>query len=321
LKHLSSFLVIFFLFATPSFSQVIKLGGSWKFHIDDNSAWASPTFDDSGWESIMVPSTWEDEGFHGYDGFAWYRRKFDGRKLDKNESYYLNLGYIDDCNEVYLNGKLVGFSGHMPPYFKTAYNTERKYSIPPGIINFNGENTIAIRVYDAMHRGGITDGELGIYRWEANKHLLVSLDGLWSFAISDNDKPLKGEVEWRNIMVPGPWEQQGYKHDGFAWYKQTFTLPPEVDIQQLVLLIGRIDDFDKVYLNGVLIGSTNDHGRYTKSYSYLEDRVYEIPPFALKKKGINTLEILVEDIGGWGGIYEGVVGIASKSNYEKYFKR
>ena len=115
------FLFLFFI-SSPSISQVINLNGSWKFNIGDKSSWAAANFDDSGWELIHAPSPWEEEGFNGYDGFAWYRKKFDGRKLEKEGSYYLGLGYIDDSDVVYLNGQLIGFSGSMPPKFKTAYN-------------------------------------------------------------------------------------------------------------------------------------------------------------------------------------------------------
>ena len=102
----------------------------------------------ANWEKIYAPSPWEDEGFNGYDGFAWYRKKFDGKELSKDESYYLNLGFIDDCDEVYLNGVLIGFSGSMPPKFKTAFNNERKYPLSNESINFYGMNTLAIRVFD-----------------------------------------------------------------------------------------------------------------------------------------------------------------------------
>jgi hypothetical protein len=154
---------LFFCFSFICFlcnGQVIKLRGTWKFQIGDKPAWASPTFDDRGWETIYAPAPWEDEGFNGYDGFAWYRKKFDGKLLSKEDTYYLNLGFIDDCDEVFLNGKLIGFSGAMPPKFKTAYNNERKYPLMNEFINFEGENIIAIRVFDVTLGGVIIDGDL-----------------------------------------------------------------------------------------------------------------------------------------------------------------
>lgn len=298
-------------------SQVIDLRGQWKFHIDDKPDWANANFDDSKWENIFTPSAWEDEGFHGYDGFAWYRTKFNGSKLDKNEIYYLGLGYIDDCDEVFVNGVLVGFSGAMPPKYKTAYNLERKYPLPADLINYSGENTIAIRVFDATLAGGIIDGRLGIYKAKRNKDMIVDLTGIWSFATTRQFSAPNKDTEWKRIMVPSAWEYQGYtKYDGYAWYQKTFTLPENVSGESLVLLLGMIDDFDKAYLNGELIGSTNDHRGFGHSQSYSTQRVYNIPRSVLKK-GTNTLQVFVDDMGGFGGIYGGVIGIATQQGYRR----
>jgi hypothetical protein len=301
-------------------SQVINLEGDWKFHIDDRSTWSSPTYDDSKWETIYAPSAWEDQGFNGYDGFAWYRKKFDGRKLTAGESYQLALGFIDDCDEVFLNGKLIGFSGSMPPHFKTAYNTERQYLLPANLINFTGENLIAIRVFDVVHGGGIIDGRVGVYKMQKDKRMLVDLQGIWDFAKSENGEAVVEEKKWSNIMVPGPWEQQGfYKYDGFGWYRKSFTLPAGTKVDELILVLGKIDDFDKAYLNGQLIGTTNDRRPYGMSGSYEVLRAYDIPKEFIKS-GPNTIEIRVLDLGNTGGIYEGPVGIMTRSSYERYYQ-
>ncbi len=315
------FLVSIFLgcqfLTTAVIAQVINLKGSWKFHVDDKSVWASDNYDDSKWESIYAPSPWEDEGFNNYDGFAWYRKKFDGSKLNKELGYYLNLGYIDDCDEVYLNGVLIAVSGSMPPKFKTAYNKERKYPLPSDILKYDGQNTLAIRVYDVVHGGGIVDGNIGIYRMDNFSGLLMNLSGLWSFSLSEDAEKIKDETAWKKIMVPSAWEHQGYKYDGFAWYKKSFTVPANFSKEPLVLVLGKIDDFDKVYLNGQLIGTTNDHRPYGSSDSYNVERIYDIPAGLLKRNGTNTIEVLVDDMGNWGGIYEGGVGIALKAHYRR----
>ena len=316
------FLTLMALLTLPASlaAQVIDLRGQWKFHIDDNPAWATEKFDDSRWENIFVPSPWEDEGFHGYDGFAWYRRTFDGRQLDKNGVYHLGLGYIDDCDEVYVNGKLVGFSGSMPPRFKTSYNTERKYPVPPEIINFSGTNTVAVRVFDATLSGGMVDGRLGIYRSTEKPFIAVDLRGVWSFSPVRSATSAASEASWRPIMVPGAWEYQGFlKYDGFARYRRTFVVPAPLSGQPLVLLLGWIDDFDKTYVNGQLVGTTNDRRRYGESRSYQEQRAYEIPAGILKP-GTNTIEVVVEDMGNYGGIWGGLIGITTPENYRRYVR-
>ncbi len=313
-------IILFLALPAAARAQVIDLRGQWKFHIDDNPAWASEKFDDSKWENIFVPSPWEDEGFHGYDGFAWYRRTFDGRQLDKNGVYYLGMGFIDDCDEVYVNGKLVGFSGTMPPKFKTSYNTERKYPLPPEILHFEGTNTIAVRVFDPTLSGGIVDGRLGIYRSKEQPYIAVDLRGVWNFSPVPRENSLASDASWRAIMVPGAWEYQGFvKYDGFARYRRTFVVTPQLTGKPLVLLLGWIDDFDKTYVNGQLVGTTNDHRRYGESKSYSQQRAYEIPSGVIKP-GTNTVEVLVEDMGNYGGIWGGVIGITTREDYRRHFR-
>jgi hypothetical protein len=314
--------ILLLLARTNGVAQVIDLSGIWKFHIGDKPAWSTTGYDDTRWEDIHSPSAWEDEGFNGYDGFAWYRKKFDGKKLDKKDNYYLNLGFIDDADEVYLNGKLIGLSGSMPPKFKTAYNSERKYSIPNEVINFNGENTIAIRIFDVTHSGGIIDGELGIYL-SPKSRMLVDLQGLWGFHSGYEREIGIDDADWKKIIVPSPWEHQGYpRYDGFAWYKRTFALDPKLVSadEELLLILGKVDDFDKTYLNGKQIGKTYDGKPYGRSQSYTVLRVYTIPMDLLKKEGLNTIEVMVEDMGNIGGIYEGPVGITTRTAFERYYR-
>jgi sialate O-acetylesterase len=322
LRFFISSVLISTLLSSNCLGQVINLEGSWRFHIGDQAKWAAPEFNDSDWELIKAPAHWEDEGFNGYDGFAWYRITFDGRWLLKTENYYLNLGYIDDSDEVYLNGRFIGFSGSMPPKFKTAYNSERKYSLLNEYIDFSGENTIAVRVFDVTLGGGIFDGDLGIYR-AGKSRMLVDLQGLWDFSLSLSGQNVTELSDWTKIMVPGPWEHQGYhRYDGFAWYKRSFSIPDRIipANEPLVLILGKIDDFDDTYLNGKLIGRTNDRKRYGSSTSYDRLRVYDIPSGLLKKGVDNVIEIMVEDMGNVGGIYEGPIGITTKADYERYFR-
>ena len=104
--------------------------------------WAEFDYDDSDWEEILVPSSWEDEGYYNYNGYAWYRKHFDFPKNITNNVVYISLGYIDDVDEVFLNGKLVGSTGSFPPNFGTAYNALRKYPVPKEMFKSGGENII-----------------------------------------------------------------------------------------------------------------------------------------------------------------------------------
>lgn len=305
--------------------RVIDLEKKWKFQIGNNEKWAKPDFNDESWVDIKVPGDWENDGFHGYDGFAWYRIHFDGRALRPNEAHYLMLGFIDDVDETFLNGTLVGKTGDFPPRFRTGYNSDRAYFIGNELINFNGDNVIAVKVYDEYKNGGIVKGEPGIYVSGGSEQLLQNLYGPWRFTKSNKrsfSEPNFDDENWDIILVPSYWDNQGYRSlDGTAWYRKTFKLSftPEDD-EQYFLTLGRIDDFDVTYLNGQLIGQTDDGRDFGQSQSYQAIRIYPIPKGLLKEKGYNTIAIKVIDIGLEGGIYSGPVGIVSEKDVTRMIR-
>ncbi|MBA4056532.1 MAG: glycoside hydrolase [Marivirga sp.] len=311
--------------AQDKWERVVNLEGNWKFSIGDKSIWRDRYFNDAKWEGIYVPSKWEDEGFNGYNGYAWYRKSFDGPDLESKElSFNLFLGYIDDVDEVYFNGHKIGSSGSFPPRFHTAYNAARNYFIPREYIDFAGKNVIAVRVYDSEIEGGIVSGDVGIYTSKADRGLAVNLRGVWDFKVASagrnrflsvNEDALGTLTKdgWVDITVPGAWENQGYgNYDGGAWYKKEFIIPKEMLGEDLVLLLGKIDDSDKTFLNGKLIGSSQD--------KFDKQRIYFISKDQFKAGSMNTLIVFVDDPHGYGGIYEGPVGLMKQGNFTKYIR-
>lgn len=293
-------------------NRLFGLRGDWKFSIGDHMEWATLAYDDSDWEEIYVPRRWEREGFAGYDGYAWYRLKVDGKEFMENRVHYVRLGYIDDVDQVYFNGELIGFSGGFPPDYYTAWNAEREYRIPNELINTNGENLIAVRVFDKGGEGGIYSGEVGIVVAEDGFQDVINLEGLWKLRLRDNEDfidPDYDDERWEGIMVPANWKVNGiFDYKDFAWYRKEINIPEGANLDNMVLIGGYIDDFDETFLNGEKIGETYDGRRLGRSRSFNELRVYEIPN-GLLKPGRNVLSIRVEDIGDNGGIYKGPVAI------------
>ncbi len=304
--------------------KVKDLRGTWKFSIGDNPRWAQKDFDDSDWEDIFVPARWEDEGFAGFDGYAWYRTTVDLSNISI-ENLYLVLGYIDDVDEVFLNGQLIGFSGSFPPRFYTAYNANRQYYIPPSLINKNGKNVIAVRIYDSVLDGGMVKGNMGIYTRKDALIGTMMLEGVWKFKEGDNQSWTQAtydDTDWTDMVVPGYWKyMKGKLFSDVAWYRKTFILPDYLkDDNSLLLILGKIDDFDETYLNGKLIGQTNDGRPYGWSQSYDKYRVYSIPINLLKKEGENVIAVRVKDIGTDAGIYKGPIGITPTGKQKQFLQ-
>lgn len=322
---------------------LVPLNGKWKFNIGDDENWAKQDYDDALWDTLFAPTRWQDQGYVGYFGYAWYRRTVTIEPTNASDQLYLSLGKIDDVSEVYFNGKFIGQTGSFPPEYETAYNIDVLYPIPNELIQFNGPNTIAIRVFDEGRDGGIISGFLSI-GYYADEHLLShNLSGDWKISFDFNHKYLEGEYndnEWLPIFVPASWESQGFSHfDGTATYRKVFKLNGEITGQQY-LILGKIDDKDRVYLNGHLIGKTEDmyktalskkrksgwsigigqNSNWQDGGDYELKRAYRIPSELLNTNGKNTLVVVVEDFQGNGGIYEGPVGIMTEENCMAYIK-
>ncbi len=307
----------------------IDLQGEWRFEIGDHPDYAEADYDDLNWELIRVPGTWENEGFPGYDGFAWYRLRFFIPKDLRSKVLYFKLGRIDDADRVYLNGNLIGGKGNFPPEYETAFNVKRIYFIPKGFVHFGAENTISIKVYDHQSSGGITHGDVGLYSRLDILRLSVNLSGYWKFSPGDSSHWSDSNYDdqhWDLIRVPGYWEKQGYENlDGIAWYRKSFSFPKALNREKVMLVLGYINDADQVFLNGIQVGKTgtlDNKTRPGKGKSHKdEERAYFILPQLFRKNELNVISVRVLDYGHVGGIFKGYIGLTIYSEYLKYSKR
>ena len=107
--------------------------------------------------------------------------------------------------------------------------------------------------------------------------------------------PDLNDKDWKTIQSPGLWENQGYLDiDGIAWYRKELDLTDEQTQSNLSLHLGKIDDSDITFLNGIEIGETDNQ--------YDKDRIYTIDKKYLKP-GKNMIVVRVDDTGGGGGMW------------------
>jgi len=175
--------------------------------------------------------------------------------------------------------------------------------------------------------GGILSGDIGI-SWSNNKPDF-SILGLWLFKTGDN-KVWKGcelkDKLWKKIVVPGNWENQGYiDYDGFAWYRKHFVLPEDLVNQKLVLVLGKINNIEEVYINGILIGASGKMPTANEKPNIEEEsgkkcHSYTIPENVMIPNKENIISIRIFNVQHRGGIVDGPVGFVKVSNFNKYYK-
>lgn len=174
-------------------SYTLNLNKGWKFKTGDNIDFADQDFDDSDWQGIGVDKTWNKQGYKKYEGFAWYRIKVIipsdiKESASLKDSLILNLGKIDDFDQVFLNGVFIGENTHnikrgtaVRDDYKdlkyTYWDVPRRYSLAAddSVIRWDRENQIAIRVFDWGVAGGIFSGGLNISMPSLRDYLVIDI--------------------------------------------------------------------------------------------------------------------------------------------------
>ncbi|TDW99449.1 putative Ig domain-containing protein [Dinghuibacter silviterrae] len=161
----------------------VDLSNGWKFRTGDDPSWATPGLDESTWKPIEVGHQWETQGYPGYDGYAWYRLHLVIPSSLKHSSYLkesirLALGKIDDGDEVFLNGKLVGENGGKSKDITEGnWELDRIYTISLNdpCIHWDQDNVLAVRVYDHGGDGGMWEGPYTLTASDVNDYVRIEV--------------------------------------------------------------------------------------------------------------------------------------------------
>jgi hypothetical protein len=165
------FSLLFTVRATAQDSSSIDLRGLAAFRTGDDDVWRSKYIDEQeGWNFIPVPGPWERHGFPLTNGFAWYRVRFRIPAALEGDSLLLVMSGVDDADETFLNGVLVGKSGTFPPHARSELRSLRVYPLPRFIREEH--NLLAVRVFDQGDLGGITGNIFRIIRADSMHRVL-----------------------------------------------------------------------------------------------------------------------------------------------------
>jgi len=167
MKQMLSLLVLAGTISLSSFAQDVSVENA-IFRVGDDVSWSGVNIYEGEWRNISNTNTWTSQGIKCENGFGWYRYhvtipKSLLEKSDLKETVDFNMGKIDDADEVYLNGKLIGKTGRFPADaggYQSNWNAQRIYSVKvkDNIIKWDADNVIAVRVYNGGDPGGMFAG-------------------------------------------------------------------------------------------------------------------------------------------------------------------
>ncbi len=187
----------------------------------------------------------------------------------------------------------------------------KELNVPVGLIHTSWGGTVAETWSSAETisndpdlKGNLTElQQMDLSKYKEEK--MAQIKKLLGGEVSDKDLGMENgkaiwaaadfnDSNWKTIKTPDYWEQQGYADiDGIGWYRKEIVLDETQSSTSAVLHLGKIDDSDITFVNGIEIGKTN---------SYDKDRAYTINSKILKT-GKNIIAVRVDDTGGNGGIW------------------
>ncbi len=143
-------------------SDLTVLPDQWAFKTDPENVgpdeqWQSADLDDADWLRIPVGKAWEKTDAGEYDGFAWYRVRFELPAQAPAGAVALTFGGVDEEAWVYLNGQYVGerTQASTGKGYGDIWDKEFELPVPAESLRYGATNVLAVRVHDEAYAGGI----------------------------------------------------------------------------------------------------------------------------------------------------------------------
>jgi len=145
------------LLGAPRLGYRVSETDRWRFMAcgaDGAANYSAPDLHDEAWDRVDMPDEEWDARQPKDNVFGWYRLHFTVPQTAGSAPLVLDLGLILDADETYLNGVLIGKTGHFPPQAHSALGEARLYELPGEVVRHGGDNVLAIKVFNDHARGG-----------------------------------------------------------------------------------------------------------------------------------------------------------------------
>lgn len=174
--------------------HTVSLNGEWCFRTDpellgelypedlvrterDECQFYRPEYDDRRWQTMPVPSLWQQHGFADYNGAAWYRHRFTLPGDLAGKTVRLRFSGVDYYADIWLNGFYLGsHEGYFAPF---EYDVTRYLRAAENVLAVRVDSPDDIRVkhigeheHKTLIKGALQD-------WDVN-NLDLNPGGIWN---------------------------------------------------------------------------------------------------------------------------------------------
>jgi len=189
-RFLYPFLLLFFCVTNVNAQNsrvMVAINDNWKFFKGDPEYASTPDFDDTKWDRVNLPHTWNakdpfDDDQTYFRGIGWYRKTFHLNQALKNKKVFLLFEGAYQVTDIYVNGDFAG--EHKGGFTAFSFDITPYLNEGPG-----AENVIAVQVNSA-HNNFIPPLSVGyaLYGGIYRKTWLIATNDLHFTQINNNAK-------------------------------------------------------------------------------------------------------------------------------------
>jgi len=244
--------------------STIDLTENWRFSPDKNNIgatehWQSSQYDDSNWPLLSAGKRWEDQGYPGLDGIAWYRKTVNIPATWRGKDVWMKFGGVNDAFELFVNGKSTSFFGEA----NISFASKPCFSLISSYLEYGKTNQIAVKVNDWGNSGGLWRSPILL---TTDKTKVENILGPIS-KTQYTPESLGYQLFWEDPFDGDKLDPEKWAVRGVGPRAAGYVSPEAVSVRNGYLELSAFQRGDSI-----LVGAVGTQGRFMTKYGYFECR-------------------------------------------------
>jgi sialate O-acetylesterase len=309
-------------------SVIVDTSGKWSLYLDPISALGPNQLriigvDTLTFNNVMIGEVWICSGQSNMEMPLAGSGKIKNYKEEISNANYPNIRLLTvektmantPQDSIMSEGWKECSSETIPEFSAVAYffgrRIHKELNVPIGLINTSWGGTVVeawtsgqslkkipefVDLVNYIESDNRTDDEKTtavkkkINEWPDKIEKILSESGILNHGY---EKSNYSTQKWQTMNLPTIWEDAGLDLDGVVWFSKDVEVPKTWKGEDLLLSLGKINDYDITWFNGHRVG---------RGIDVSDMREYKIPG-SIVEEGKNRILVQVLDIGNVGGLY------------------